>query len=77
MLSFCYLIKKEYLCRLNKDYSYYSSYSSYSVYSIYSIYSTYSTYSSYINFDYEKNTDYSLSPALIGSLCRRGYVDIV
>ena len=71
MLSFCYLIKKEYLCRLNKDYSYYSSYSSYS------IYSTYSTYSSYINFDYEKNTDYSLSSALIGSLCRRGYVDIV
>ena len=68
MLSFCYLIKKEYLCRLNKDYSCYSSYSSYSIYS---------TYSSYINFDYEKNTDYSLSPALIGSLCRRGYVDIV
>ena len=68
MLSFCFLMKKEYLCRLNKDYSYYSSYS---------IYSTYSSYSSYINFDYEKNTDYSLSPALIGSLCRRGYVDIV
>ena len=74
MLSFCYLIKKEYLCRLNKDYS---SYSSYSIYSIYSTYSTSGTYSSYINFDYEKNTDYSLSPALIGSLCRRGYVDIV
>lgn len=55
MLSFCFLMKKEYLCRLNKDYSYYSSYS---------------IYSTYINFDYEKNTDYSLSPALIGSLCR-------
>lgn len=65
MLSFCFLMKKEYLCRLNKDYSYYSSYS------------TYSIYSTYINFDYEKNTDYSLSPALIGGLCRRGYVDIV